>query len=172
METAKLSDMMQWVCITGGEPLTQAVPLYELVKALQHVDYQIEIETNGSYPPPEWHRRVESWCVDMKCPSSGMEENNREEWFRTSSKNQIKFVVASEKDLSYADAVLGRHPNALPTILISPMIRMLNVSPTGKPDYMIAGTWLQRCVEFVKERNLRLSLQIHKFIWPPEKRGV
>jgi 7-carboxy-7-deazaguanine synthase len=160
------------VCITGGEPLFQRDEVGDLVKLLHEREYKVEIETNGSFPSPTWSGAVDSWCVDMKCPASDMQDKNLEVWFGARPQDQIKFVVADEADLAFTGALLDKHKGAKSVILISPVLNLLTISPSGKKDYLIPGAWLQRCVEFVKERNLRLSLQIHKVIWPPNLRGV
>lgn len=173
----KAPEFFGWVCITGGEPLFQANELESLIRALRDRGHRIEIETNGSILPPTWSDLVDSWCVDMKCPSSGMQDKNQESWFNARPQDQIKFVVSDEKDLEFTRAMLSRHPAVEfefrydPTILISPVINS-TIQLGMKKDYYMSGVWFQRCVEFVKEHNLRLSLQLHKFIWPPDQRGV
>jgi len=168
---AKAPKFFGHVIITGGEPLFQEEEAGALIEVLEDRGHTIEFETNGSIPPPEWAEKVHRWSVDMKCPSSGMQDKNLEVWFGARPQDQIKFVVSDEQDLEFVKQMLTRHMNPSPTILISPVINTTIQLGTRK-DYLIPGLWFQRCVEFVKENNLRLSLQLHKFIWEANKRGV
>ena len=168
----KAPNFLGWCCVTGGEPLFQPKALEELVGALKSRGHKIEIETNGALPVPGWYEQVDSWCSDTKCPSSGEEKKFREEWFNLRSCDQIKFVVADEKDLQYVESVLRQHPKPRPTILISPCINPAKTSLMDRKDYLTSRVWFQRCVEFCKEHNVRFSLQIHKIVWPPSQRRV
>jgi len=149
-----------WVCITGGEPLLQALALGEFITALKFNGYRVEIETNGTLLAPPWYEVVDSWCIDVKCPSSGTVFP-----FTTllsdDLTDQAKFVVANENDLKYVECILPRIEHARPLI-----------SPVMSNDKPIDVQWMRRCVEFCKENNCRFSLQIHKIIWPPSERGV
>lgn len=160
-----------WVCITGGEPLMQGPKLRMLVETLNSCGFDVEIETNGTLPKPTWFVPPASWCVDVKCPSSKILLPTRSEWFTARASDQIKFVVANQDDLTFTEKHLSKISGA--EILISPMIGLLQMGPNGtKRDYHVTGAWLQECVEFAKRHNLRFSLQLHKFIWEPEMRGV
>jgi len=152
----------RWVCITGGEPLRQEQELHTLVKELKSLGYCIEIETNGTIPPPSWYPQVDCWCADVKCPSSGIYDRTSTMWFHTRPQDQLKFVVADETDLEFVRNVLRTETKILPTILISPAFI----------DQEVSKDWMQRCVEFVKKYNLRFSLQIHKTVWDPNQKGV
>lgn len=171
-EVIRVAPEAGWVCITGGEPLLQAQEVRLLVEGLHKMDYKAEIETNGSYPRPvEWD--VDSWVPDIKCPCSGVASAMRynEQWLYGPN-DQVKFVVATEEDLSYVEGILLAYPNRTSTILISPVINLIKTSPLGREDYFTSGAWFQRCVEFCKKHDVRFSLQIHKFVWPPGQRGV
>lgn len=143
--------------ITGGEPLLQA-DLVILVRALHARGIEVEIETNGSIAPPAWWREVDCWSADIKCPSSSMEKSSRRQWLGTRDCDQVKFVVASREDLSYAQSVFGHAARHAPTILIS-------------PTYPWTTEWLQECAEFCLHCGVRLSLQQHKLIYG-NRRGV
>jgi len=149
-----------WVCITGGEPLWQVEELEYLVRTLTRGGYKIEVETNGSLPKPRWWTLVDSWCADIKCPSSGVCGISLEQWFKTRPQDQVKFVVGSEEDLGFTERMLKRHMADNPTILVSPVI-----------NYCPVPEWLQRVAEFCKEHRVRFSLQWHKVVWG-NKKGV
>lgn len=170
------------ICITGGEPLAQDIK--DLVRMLKRQSYKVDIETNGCMPKPEWYSIVDCWIADMKCPSSGMDIWSREkDWYtQGSSFDQIKFVVGTEEDLSYAERLISRNITANPWVLISPVLRSGVIEKDGYEwdclkDYQHEKEWLQRVVEFTKEirvvsDKVRFSLQIHKYIWTRTKRGV
>jgi 7-carboxy-7-deazaguanine synthase len=155
-----------WIYITGGEPLIQSQELGKLVSILYNKGYLISIGTNGSLPFPSWGNDVITWCVDIKCPSSGMELMSSEEWFNYSARAQIKFVVAKERDLEFVREVLSRNSNRAAAVLVSPMI-----PNNWNGDTRDINAWFQEVVEFCKEQNVRFSLQAHKMIWG-NKKGV
>lgn len=149
------------VTLTGGEPLLQK-DIEPLVAALK--DCRVEIETNGSVPLSRLaeieHRPV--FTMDYKLPGSGMENHmNTANFALLNSHDSVKFVVGSEEDLNRAAEIIESYK----------LIGRCHVyfSPVfGKIEPA-------RIVEFMTERNLngvRIQLQLHKFIWSPEKRGV
>lgn len=149
------------VTLTGGEPLLQK-DIEPLVAALK--DCRVEIETNGSVPFSRLaeieHRPV--FTMDYKLPGSGMERYmNTANFALLNSHDSVKFVVGSEEDLNRAAEIIDRFK----------LIDRCHVyfSPVfGKIEPA-------RIVEFMTERNLngvRIQLQLHKFIWAPDKRGV
>ena len=149
------------VTLTGGEPLLQK-DIEPLVAALK--DCRVEIETNGSVPFSRLaeieHRPV--FTMDYKLPGSGMESHmNTANFALLNSHDSVKFVVGSEEDLNRAAEIIDRFK----------LIDRCHVyfSPVfGKIEPA-------RIVEFMTERNLngdRIQLQLHKFIWAPDKRGV
>jgi len=147
-----------WVCITGGEPMLQLAELRELVFALRSEGYLIEIETNGVFPPPTWQNRVNSWVVDIKCPSSGNQTplDFIPMWQLTKVSNQIKFVVATTTDLSFVEDVM-KISVFIPEVFISPVLDWKNGN--------ILNRDLVREVVFLcKSHNLRFSIQLHKLL--------
>ena len=166
---ASVEELVRWVkavnvrnvTLTGGEPLLQK-DIEPLVAALK--DCRVEIETNGSVPFSRLaeieHRPV--FTMDYKLPGSGMENHmNTANFALLNSHDSVKFVVGSEEDLNRAAEIIDRFK----------LIDRCHVyfSPVfGKIEPA-------RIVEFMTERNLngvRIQLQLHKFIWSPEKRGV
>jgi 7-carboxy-7-deazaguanine synthase len=98
------------VTITGGEPLLQYFEFWKLVETLGEEDWNISVETNGSMPlvcPLNLNNiqaYVDSWVVDYKLPSSGMEEYMMpiESFKNLSGRDFIKFVIQNENDLKFA----------------------------------------------------------------------
>ena len=146
------------VCVTGGEPLAHLPDFKVLAEALKQGGYWIEVETSGGYRLA-WESPVDSWVMDMKCPASGMEQFNKyEEVPRLRPQDQLKFVVADRQDFQFALDVLTRHAPGC-AILFSPVY--------GQLDLAVLAEWVKR-----EAPQARLSMQIHKYIWDPNRRGV
>jgi 7-carboxy-7-deazaguanine synthase len=156
-----LASNVQRVTITGGEPLLQGADLISLCTILLGDGFEVEIETNGSCDISELPNHP-SLCItmDWKTPSSlmspCMQLSNLD---ILQSKDALKFVCGSELDLLDAkQLIINCKPNC--QVFFSPVF--------GKIEP-------KRIVEFILENklnNCRMQLQIHKFIWPPEERGV
>lgn len=151
------------VTLTGGEPLLQT-DIQSLTEALGAQGCRVEIETNGSVPLAPFvspaHRPV--FTMDYKLPSSGMERMMCTDNFRLlQAHDSVKFVVGSEEDLEKAKEIIARYlPDGGCHIFFSPVFGSLEPA---------------RIVEYMTENRLvgvRLQLQLHKFIWDPQKRGV
>ncbi len=139
------------VCLTGGEPLLQAESV-ELLRELGHRGVESVVETGGSLDVrPYLELPHVALSVDVKCPSSRMEDRNR--WtnlplLRTG--DIVKFVIADRTDYLYAKRVLRRYPLA-PTIVFQP----------------VWGTDAGRLADWVLRDHLdvRVMLQEHKVLW-------
>src|SRR5579875_1662052 len=153
------------VCITGGEPLVQRRAVQELVeqlpKALSGLE-TIEIETSGGLPIWSASGAPLFWDLDVKCPGSGMEAHILPENFdclRTG--DEIKFVLTDRRDFDFATRFVRDHLSDSPAgIFFQPAWGLLD------PAQLVA--WLN--AEPID--RVRLSLQLHKFIWGPDKTGV
>ena len=150
------------VTLTGGEPLLQK-DIAELINALNNRGLDVEIETNGSVPiaPVAEICRVRPvFTMDYKLPSSGMESRMCiENLSQLKESDTLKFVCASKEDLERAVWVLDTYEPVC-MVYLSPVFGRI------EPKDM---------VEFMKEKKLgkvRLQLQLHKFIWDPNEKGV
>ena len=145
--------------ITGGEPLLQE-EVYPLMKRLLDEGYRLLIETSGSLPIDKIDRRAVV-IMDIKCPGSRMSHAVHWENIRHLKKeDEVKFVIADRSDYDWSKEVLGRYPLLLErTILFSPAFGLMEP---------------RQLAEWVLEDRLpvRLQLQIHKYIWDPQMRGV
>ncbi len=145
--------------VTGGEPLLQAgTPA--LLTALLDAGFSVCLETNGSRPIGAVEARVHR-ILDLKCPGSGMAEHN--DWGNLehlSSRDEVKFVITGREDFNWAREVVVQHHLAerLP-VLMSPVF--------GRVALTEAAAWILE-----SGLPLRLNLQLHKYIWGPEARGV
>ncbi len=156
-----------WYCITGGDPLCQVEELYELVRRLRCPAHMVEVEENGSIDPPSWFKLVDSWSIDVKCPSSGPSYGAfRPKWLKKLRKrDQLKFVVGNREDLDFVRGFLNG-TKLRPAILVSPVIPVCAPALRG-----IDTAWLQEVWEFCCEVDVRFSLQIHKVVYG-DRKGV
>ena len=145
---------------TGGEPLLQKeVP--DLAARLLGEGWRVLIETSGERLIGELPRPVVK-IMDVKCPGSG--ESGRfslENLAALERKDQIKFVILDEKDYQYAREFIARHAlrSRVDEIIFSPVFGQL-------PPRTLAEWILRDGLE------VRMGLQLHKFIWDPEAKGV
>lgn len=148
------------ICITGGEPLLQE-NVYPLMAQLCDKDYILSIETGGSLCTSKIDPRVHI-ILDVKCPGSGMQHKNY--WPNLNlirPIDQVKFVIQDASDYAYCKQICQEFKLFQKTkeILLSPVHGILNSQELVK--------WI------LEDRlNVRLNLQIHKFIWSPETKGV
>lgn len=148
------------VCVTGGEPLLQS-NVHPLMENLCNLGYTVSLETGGSLPIRHVDPRVRI-ILDIKCPASKMEHKNYWENLEIlSSKDEVKFVISDETDYDYAKNVCEKYAikTKTPNILLSPVHGIL------EPQQLIE--WILR-----DKLQVRLNLQIHKYIWTPSTRGV
>ena len=146
--------------ITGGEPLLQE-DIYPLMDRLLAHGRTVMLETGGHRPiarvPAEVHK-----IVDVKCPGSGeADKNDWDNLSRLGPHDEVKFVVKDRADYEFARDVIARCdlPTRAAEVLVSPVHGVLD--PKTLSEWMLAD-----------HLPARLQLQIHKYIWPPETRGV
>lgn len=145
--------------LTGGEPLLQP-DSPALVAALCNAGYEVLIETNGSQDIEHIDPRAKI-IMDIKTPSSGMADHTRWENLEfLKPEDEIKLVMASREDYEWASSlVLDEELATICTVLFSPV--------TGSLDPAELVSWI-----LADRLPVRLNLQLHKYIWPPEQRGV
>lgn len=146
--------------ITGGEPLTSAA-CPELCAALVNDGFEVLVETNGSLDVAVLPEKVIK-IVDCKTPSSGEAGKMlAENYMRLSERDEIKFVIADRNDYEYSLEVINRHQLDRwgGTLIFSAAWGALE--PETLAEWMVAD-----------RAPARLQLQMHKYIWGPEKKGV
>jgi 7-carboxy-7-deazaguanine synthase len=147
--------------VTGGEPLAQREAM-TLIEKLCSEGYEVLVETGGYFSTEEIDPRAHI-ILDVKCPASGEEARNY--WPNlerlAADKDEVKFVVADAGDWSYAQEIIKRCnlANKTKAILISPA--------WGKLDLKELANWVS-----ASGLDVRMQLQLHKYIWGPEARGV
>lgn len=150
---------IKFVEITGGEPLLQKDTLI-LIKKLLDKKYTVLIETNGSVSIKEVDNRA-IVIMDIKTPKSGMfEKMDLENLKYIKEDDEIKFVIMDKEDYEWVKIFIYDY-NLLEKckILLSPAYGILSPEKLSK--------WI------LEDRlPLRLNLQIHKYIFGQDKRGV
>ena len=145
--------------ITGGEPLMQK-ETYPLAERLLDEGYKVLIETNGSLDCSGLDLRVIR-IIDIKCPSSGESEKMR--WANLEnlrSNDEIKFVLSSRGDYEWSKEIIEKYSlTEKATVLFS--------AAFAKIEPKAIAEWI-----FKDNLPVRLNLQLHKYIWGPQKRGV
>ena len=147
------------VLVTGGEPLLQPETL-PLLASLADTGLTVLLETNGSLTIKEVDARVHR-ILDVKCPGSGMASHNLwENLEQLHARDEVKFVITDHADFTWVLEVIKRHQLAgrVP-LLISPVF--------GAAPPQETASWILQ-----SGLPLRLNLQLHKYIWGPEVRGV
>jgi 7-carboxy-7-deazaguanine synthase len=147
------------VLLTGGEPMLQR-EMPALAARLLDAGYEVMIETSGAHPldalPDEVVR-----IVDVKTPASG--ESHRMRWEllgKLRPRDAVKFVLADEADYAWACEVIRRHDLGGRTeVLLSPVHGRLD--PKNLVDWMLRDGL-----------PARLNLQLHKYVWDAQARGV
>ena len=159
-----LVDVARFDCplveVTGGEPLLQQ-EVYPLMQQLLDSGKTVLLETGG-------HRSTERvpepvvTILDVKCPGSG--ESERMDWdnlSRLRPHDEVKFVVRDRADYEYARAAIARHR-------LAGRVAAVHLSPVhGVLDAKTLSEWV-----LADRLPVRVQLQLHKFIWSPETRGV
>jgi len=149
----------RYVLITGGEPLVQEGAT-DLIGELCDRGYEVAVETGGSLDISSVDRRA-MLVMDLKCPGSGMSQKNRwENMALLKPTDEVKFVLADRADYDWARDAIARHRlSDRCGVLLSPVHGALQ--PRSLAEWILAD-----------RLPVRLQLQIHKYIWPPDLRGV
>ncbi len=152
------------VTLTGGEPLLQP-GMYQLLETIGSLpDIRIEIETNGSVDigPYMTLIRRPAFTLDYKLPGSGMEAGMNTENYRYLTKEDtVKFVISDKADLTRAREIIEQYQlEGRCGIYYSPVFG--RIRPAEIVDDMIEH----------RLNGVHMQLQMHKFIWDPEQRGV
>ncbi len=146
--------------LTGGEPLLQR-EICLLARGLLSEGYRVLVETNGERNVGQLPREAVK-VVDVKCPASG--EAGKfcfENLALLDRKDQIKFVVFCEEDYLYARDFIAEHKlhQYVDEVILSPVFGHL--SPRSLAEWILRDGL-----------DVRMGLQLHKFIWDPAARGV
>jgi 7-carboxy-7-deazaguanine synthase len=148
----------RYITVTGGEPLAQKEVL-SLLKFLADHNYEVSLETGGGLSIKEVDPRIKI-ILDIKTPESGEEKKNH--WDNLNfiqSKDEIKFVLCSREDYSWAKKILNQYKlSEKCEVLFSPVYKKLNITDLGN--------WILE-----DQLPVRMQIQLHKLLWG-EKPGV
>ena len=152
--------------VTGGEPLVQPAA-FDLIARLCEERFEVLIETSGAIDVTPVDSRA-SVILDVKCPGSKMDDRTHWDNLRhLRQKDQVKFVIGDRRDYEWAVDVVKRYrlTEKCP-VLFSPVF-----ATEGNDDRC---SLLRPLAEWVLQDRLpvRLQVQLHKFIWDPDTRGV
>ena len=147
--------------VTGGEPLAQK-NVFPFITELCDRGREVLIETGGYVSTENVDPRAKI-ILDIKCPASGEAERNH--WPNLDrlrpDLDEVKFVIADMADWEFAKDIIAKYHirDRAKEILISPV-------------HGIEG--LAAISESVSQSGLpvRLNLQLHKYIWGADTRGV
>jgi 7-carboxy-7-deazaguanine synthase len=158
--------------ITGGEPMLQERELVPFMQRLLDRGYTVLIETSGERPLDKVPRSVHK-IMDVKCPGSGEGGSFRMENLGTlTSSDELKFVLRDRNDYDFARDFVRNHDlkQRVHAVLFSPAFRV-DVHGRSAENFELDPRLL---VSWIMEDGLdvRLNLQIHKFIWEPQTKGV
>lgn len=146
--------------VTGGEPLAQK-NVFPFISELCDRGFEVLIETGGFVSTENVDPRA-AIILDIKCPASG--EAERYHWpnieLLRADKDEVKFVVADMADWEFAREVIEKHGlvDRCREVLISP-VHGIDMRPLAEA---VAASGLK----------VRLNLQLHKYIWGADVRGV
>ena len=146
--------------VTGGEPLLQD-DVYPLMQSLLDHGRTVLLETGGHRSTANVPRSVVT-ILDVKCPGSG--EAHRNDWSnldRLRPHDEVKFVVKDRADYEYARDVIAKHRLGERTAAV-------HLSPVhGVMDLRQLSEWTM-----ADRLPARVQVQLHKYIWDPDTRGV
>ena len=159
-----LADVDRFDCplveVTGGEPLLQE-DVYPLLQALIDRGKTVLLETGGHRSTARVPAPVVT-ILDIKCPGSG--EAARTDWAnldRLRAHDEVKFVIRDRTDYEFARDAIARHA-------LAERAAAIHLSPVhGVLDPRILSEWV-----LADHLPVRVQLQLHKYIWSPETRGV
>jgi len=161
---ALLAQVLAFDCplveITGGEPLEQAAEVLPLMAALCDAGKTVLIETAGAHDIAGIDPRVRI-ILDVKCPDSGESARNRwENLPLLKPTDEVKFVIASRGDWEFAAETIRAHR-------LAERVAVLVGAVFGQVELKDLAEWV-----LASGLNVRMQLQMHKFVWHPQARGV
>ena len=164
MEISEIVDKVksmntQLVEITGGEPMLQENVIH-LMNILLKDKYNVLLETSGAISLKDVPKEIKK-IVDFKCPSSNMKDKNL--WSILEElvpHDEIKFVIGDYNDYKWVKEKIKKYSlDKKWTVLVSPVFNKIELKELAD--------WILR-----DNLNVRLQLQMHKYIWDPETRAV
>jgi 7-carboxy-7-deazaguanine synthase len=147
------------VCVTGGEPLLQS-SVNKLINLLKKSHYKIFVETGGSINIDMLPKAV-TRIMDIKCPDSGMDKEM--DWGnieRLKARDEVKFIISSKKDYEWAKRITRKYK-------LTDRAQILFGVAYGRMKPKALAGWILN-----DNLEVRFQLQLQKYIWPDNVRGV
>lgn len=146
--------------ITGGEPLLQR-DVYPLMETLLATGKTVLLETGGHVDISKVPHDVVK-VVDVKCPGSGeVGRNDLANLDRLAGHDEVKFVIRDRPDYEFARAIVDEYglEDRCAAVLFSPVHRVLD------PERLSGWALADRL-------PVRIQIQLHKYLWGDDARGV
>ena len=146
--------------VTGGEPLLQS-DVYPLMRTLLAAGKTVLLETGGHVDISNVPHEVVK-VIDVKCPGSGeVERNDLANLDRLAGHDEVKFVIRDRSDYEFASGLVRKHrlDGRCAAVLFSPVHRVLD------PEQLSEWTLADRL-------PVRIQVQLHKYLWGDDARGV
>ena len=145
--------------VTGGEPLFQEES-FPLMKRLCDEGFDAMLETGGSLSIENVDERVKI-IMDLKCPSSGMlKKNIYENVNYLKSSDELKFVIGNREDYDWAKGIIVKYDLMGKCSILFSVVY-------GELEPITLVNWILK-----DKLDVRFQLQMHKYIWHPETKGV
>ncbi|MCW8814178.1 MAG: radical SAM protein [Chlorobium sp.] len=146
--------------VTGGEPLVQMEECLDLMNKLCDLGYEVMIETGGSFSIKDIDPRVKI-IMDLKCPSSEMEKKYFYDNFQyLKQTDELKFVIGEREDYDWTIGILKKYN-------LFGKCEILFSVVFGELEPVELVNWILK-----DKLEVRFQLQMHKYIWHPETKGV
>ncbi len=162
---------------TGGEPLLQPNSA-DLMRRFCDDGFTVLVETSGAWDISKLDPRIRR-IMDLKCPSSGEAGRNRwENLSHLKNTDEIKFVIGAWEDYGWAKEQISKHglDRICPLLFswVSPLAEsQRDKSLKAVPPGMTPLSRKELVETIIADRlPVRFQLQMHKFIWPPDQKGV
>jgi 7-carboxy-7-deazaguanine synthase len=158
-----LAEIRKYNCnlveVTGGEPLVQKESL-DLMQRLCDDGYKVLLETSGSLSIENVDKRV-TIIMDLKTPSSKMMKKNLYSNIDfLKQEDEVKFVIGNREDYEWAKEIIEKYD-------LKNKCKILMGCVFGELSNLELATWILE-----DHLPVRFQIQLHKYIWEPEKRGV
>ena len=167
----------QYFVVTGGEPFAQHEDIFALIKKLSVIG-KVEIGTNGTNLFQNICKLYKETIptstlltIDLKLNQNNIEyfttfekglELIKENMSKYATNNNhlplscIKVIVKNKKEIDRAYKFSDKHPAF--QVIVSPCCGL--ISPTEIAEYIVEK----------KYRNLRMQIQLHKYLWEANAR--
>ncbi|MDD6181520.1 MAG: radical SAM protein [Desulfovibrionaceae bacterium] len=153
------------ITVTGGEPLATEAGR-DLCHALLERGFDVNIETNGSISVEPFLSYPNALItLDWKTPSSGCNARMGGHELPLRRQDVLKIVMTDADRPAVKEHLLALRGRCGAQIYLSPVYG--GMEPAGLVDFMkelrTAGIDMGR---------VRMQLQLHKYVWDPQRRGV